>query len=263
MTLAPTTQAQHFSTRLLRKGALIEETYRVFQSWDLNASIRQNLQRLRETNLIGADNQAWLGEVAKTLRSRFHSEAEVRPLVALARKGLPLQEWKLFLLWHIGQTDALYYRFATQWLFDQYASGIHNLRTEDAVPFFKNTIRALTDSRREISEYGVLRGARDLLRMAGDFGLLHGKAVKNFGPFQMPEHAFLYVAHALSEKEPNARKMMERPEWRLFLLTAQQVEREVLELHQFRKLEYHAAGSLAQLELPARTASAYADSLTL
>ena len=57
--------------------------------------------------------------------------------------------------------------------------------------------------------------------------------------------------------------MMERPEWRLFLLTPQQVEREVLELHQFRKLEYHMAGSLAQLDLPAPTAAAYAESLTL
>jgi hypothetical protein len=263
VTLPLPAQDTRFSTRLLRKGALIEETYRAFQSWDLSASVRQNLQRLRETNLIGADNQAWLGEVAKTLSSRFHSEAEVRPLVTLARKGLPLQEWKAFLLWHIGQTDALYYRFATEWLFDQYVKGIHNLRTEDAVPFFKATIRTLTDSQREISEYGVLRGARDLLRMAGDFGLLNGKAVKNFAPFQMPEHAFLYVAHALTEKEANARKMMERPEWRLFLLTPQQVEREVLELHQFRKLEYHMAGSLAQLDLPAPTAAAYAESLTL
>lgn len=111
MTLHPPIQDVRFSTRLLRKGALIEETYRAFQSWDLSASVRQNLQRLRETNLIGADNQAWLGEVAKTPSTRFHSEAEVRPLVALARKDLPLQEWKFFLLWHIGQTDALYYRF--------------------------------------------------------------------------------------------------------------------------------------------------------
>ena len=262
MTLAPPVQALRFSTRLLRKGALIEETYRIFQSWDINASVRQNLRRVRETNLIGADNQAWLKEVAATLVRRFRSEAEVRPLVALARKGLPLQQWKHFLLWHIGQTDVLYYRFATGWLFDQYVNGIHNLRTEDAVPFFRDTIRTLTDSERELSEYGVLRGARDLLRMAGDFGLLHGKAVKNFAPIQMPEHAFLYVAHALSEKVPNARKMMERPEWRLFLLTPQQVEREVLELHQFRKLEYHMAGSLAQLSLPAGTAAAYAESLT-
>ena len=98
MSLTAPDQAPRFSTRLLRKGALIEETYRAFQAWDLSASVRQNLRHLRETNLIGANNQAWLGEVATTLSSRFHSEAEVRPLVTLARKGLPLQEWKAFLL---------------------------------------------------------------------------------------------------------------------------------------------------------------------
>ena len=251
------------STRLLRKGILIEETYRIFQSWDLGRSIRQNLQHLRETNPIGASNDAWLGEVAKTLASRFYSDDQVRPLVILARNGMPLQEWKQFLLWHTGQTDALYFRFATEWLFDKFVNGIHNLRTEDAVPFFKETIRHLTNSECDISEYGVVRGSRDLLRMAADFGLLRGKAVKNFAPFQMSERAFLYVVHTLSEKEANARNMMERPEWRLFLLTPQQVEREILELHQFRKLEYHMAGSLAQLGLPCHTAAEYVESLTL
>src|SRR4051794_34592593 len=120
-----------FSTRLLRKGALIEDTYRVFQTWDLGRSVRQNLQKLRETNPIGAPNQAWLREITSTLSSRFQSDDEVRPLVLLAQKGLPLHEWKYFLLWHIGETDALYYRFATEWLFAKYTSGMHNLRTEE------------------------------------------------------------------------------------------------------------------------------------
>ena len=37
------------------------------------------------------------------------------------------------------------------------------------------------------------------------------------------------------------------------------VERELLRLHQFRKLEYHVAGSLVQLSLPCGTSGEYAE----
>jgi hypothetical protein len=57
--------------------------------------------------------------------------------------------------------------------------------------------------------------------------------------------------------------MMDRPEWRLFLMTPGQVEREVLNLHQFQKLEYHAAGSLTQLRLPYSTATEFVQRLSM
>jgi len=253
---------RRLSTRLIRKGALIEETYRICKAWDLKQSVRQNLLRIRETNPIGADNQAWLREVTVTLSSRFQSEAEVRPLVMLAQKDLPLLEWKAFLLWHAGATDVLYWRFGTEWLFDAYGKGLHNLRSEGVVPFLRKAIHALGGADRNLSEYGLLRGSRDLLRMAGDFGLLQGRAIKNFTSYQIPEAAFIYVLHALTEAEANCRKMIERPEWRLFLLTPEQVEKELLNLHQFRKLEYHTAGSLAQLKLPCASALEYVERLT-
>ena len=37
------------------------------------------------------------------------------------------------------------------------------------------------------------------------------------------------------------------------------VEQELLRLHQFRKLEYHVAGSLVQLSLPYASSSEYAE----
>ena len=51
------------STRLLRKGALIEETYTAFQSWDFEKSFVDNLAILRESNVFGARNQNWLREI--------------------------------------------------------------------------------------------------------------------------------------------------------------------------------------------------------
>ena len=36
------------------KGAMIEETYAVFAAWDFARSKRENLDRLRDENFIGA-----------------------------------------------------------------------------------------------------------------------------------------------------------------------------------------------------------------
>ena len=50
------TPSSGFSTRLVRKGALIEETYLAFRAWDITMSVRENLDAIRRTNSIGAKN---------------------------------------------------------------------------------------------------------------------------------------------------------------------------------------------------------------
>ena len=65
----------------------------------------------------------------------------------------------------------------------------------------------------------------------------------------------------MSQVEPNARRMIESPEWRLYLMDAEAVERELLRLHQFHRLGYDVAGSLARLDLPAESPGAYAREL--
>ena len=43
--------ARKIYTRLIRKGALIEETYSAFQAWDLDKDFTDNLAILRESNI--------------------------------------------------------------------------------------------------------------------------------------------------------------------------------------------------------------------
>ena len=61
--------------------------------------------------------------------------------------------------------------------------------------------------------------------------------------------------------EHNARRVIDSPDWRMYLLDSGDVEREVLRLHQFHRLSYEAAGTLATLDLPADSPAAYAEEL--
>ncbi len=54
---------------------------------------------------------------------------------------------------------------------------------------------------------------------------------------------------------------MDSGEWRLFLMDASDIERELLRLHQFHALRYEAAGSLVRLDLPADSPESYAREL--
>jgi hypothetical protein len=97
------------------------------------------------------------------------------------------------------------------------------------------------------------------MRAAVDFGLLTGSVVRQFTSFHLPERSFLYVVHALGESYANAGQLVRAPDWRMFLMDADDVERELLRLHQYRKLSYESAGTLGQLTLPYPTALAYAE----
>lgn len=124
-----------YSTRLLRKGALVEETYRVFAHWVPAESLAENLARIRQSNLVGAKNERWLHEVTTTLSSRFVQGDSLAPLTALAKAQYPLDRWRFCLLWHFGSTDGLFRRFMEEFLFRQQEEGIASFDTEAVLPF--------------------------------------------------------------------------------------------------------------------------------
>jgi hypothetical protein len=64
-------RANVVSSFTIIKGAVIEETYAVFAAWDFDRSKRDNLDRLRADNFIGAISATWLRDVAKVLNRRF------------------------------------------------------------------------------------------------------------------------------------------------------------------------------------------------
>jgi hypothetical protein len=107
----------------------------------------------------------------------------------------------------------------------------------------------------------VRRLANALLQNALDFGLVTGTVRKEFVSYHLPEGSFLYLLHAMAEAEPNARNIVDSKDWRMYQMDTSDVERELLRLHQYRKVHYQVAGSLAQLKLPSDSSASYAQEL--
>jgi hypothetical protein len=241
------------------KGAMIEETYGVFAAWDFERSKRDNLDRLRSDNFIGARSATWLQQVAKVLNRRFDPTGRDRPLVLLAKRGLPMQEWKPLLLWHMTRDEFLLRDFLETWLFGTYEAGAFRVRSEEVEAYLQRIGERGALTEHAWSEQTYRRVAAGLLKMAVDFGLLKGGSHKEFASFHLPERSFLYLLHAMRDASVSPSKLLASSSWRLYLMRPTDVEQELLRLHQFRKLEYQVAGSLVQLSLPCASVREYAE----
>jgi hypothetical protein len=100
------------SSFTLIKGSMVDETYAVFAAWDFARSKRENLNRLRDKNFIGASSATWLRDVAKVLSLHFNPEVEgdVRERALGAIKlfhQIVGEQFGVFGPWHIPDAAGL------------------------------------------------------------------------------------------------------------------------------------------------------------
>jgi hypothetical protein len=258
--MAAEARASVVSSFTIIKGSMIEETYVVFRNWDFDQTREQNLAAMKETNSIGATSANWLRDVYKVLHRRFEPNGRDRALVELAKHGSSYDVFKPVLLWHMTRDEFLVRDFLSNWLFPLYQEGALRVRVEELLPYLEGLhTKGLTEA--PWKKTTMSRVASGLLRMAVDFGLMSGTLAREFSSYHMPEEAFIYLLHAMSEVQPNAHAVVHSPDWRMFLMDTTDVERELFRLHQYRRVHYEVAGTLAQLTLPCASARDFVEEL--
>ena len=244
-------RASAVSSAATMRGALVDETYTILRGWDFGATRTENLRRVRDDNRIGANSSRWAIKVTDAFSRLFDPEGRDRPLAEIAIAGCDREIWKPILLYHMTRDEFLLRDCLVHWLYPHYARGTYRLYANDVTSYLKSL-----STRRGIvwsgtwTEATTLRVAQGLLRIAADFGLVKGTMYKEFTAYHLPEESFIYLLHAMADSQPNARRIVESEDWHMYLMDASDVERELLRLHQYRKVRYEVAGSLAQLMLP-------------
>jgi hypothetical protein len=247
-----------FSQRYLRKGPLVEETYRLFSEWKDDESTEANLESAFGDQF---STVSWAKEVRLTTSARLRNLDALRPLIVLARNGMNLDDWRdCWRLW-IGATEEPFGGFVRDWLFPQMQSGRRPLRAED-VREYAIDAWSRHSPRRPLSEHGVVRAARDLVHTAAQLGMVSGDGpVKTFSAVPIGDDVLLFYVHMIADLEGSTAKVPGSDLWRMMMMPASEAHVVLLDLHQFKRLDYQVAGSLVQLTLPYLSALDFAESL--
>lgn len=247
------------STFLLIKGALIQPTRDVLAHWDLDRNVKQNLDDFKHSDQGGIGTANWRRDVAFVLQRRYDLDGVDRILAELARGSASQDAWKAIVLWHMTRDEFLVRDFLVNWLYARHSTGMWRLRPKDLDDYIAGLHGregiVIKDKWSERTTHDVQVA---LLRTAVEFGLMTGTATREFVSYHLPDEAFLYLLHAMTQAEPNAHRMVHSPDWRMYLMAPDDVQRELFRLHQLGRLRYEVAGSIAELRLPYPTVADFA-----
>lgn len=225
---------------------MLHECLLLLQEWRPGEKKEEFIDRVSDQNLIGKASRKRIRDIFNRIfLRRFWGEDQsvVTNLKTILSLGYNEDIIKLF-YYHTALADDLLYDFASTWLYALYYKGRYKLDTSDGVAF----IEQLDKDMPQWSDNIKTKTARGLLASCRDFGLLNGAVRKTFVPIYLSLPTFLYVAYQIRKDVPSANRLLAHPDWRLFLLSADQVEQLFLEAHQNGYLGYYAAGGITRIE---------------
>ena len=243
--------SKRYTTRIIKASALLGDTKTLLSHWNTEASVRENLARFRHQNLFGKASRSRIEDILAVFRQRYLTEESVtRALVALVQKRFPGQSLDRILYFHTARSDRLLHDAVIEVLIPQKGHGITDIGVEEIQRTLSKWVAEGKTTTRW-SEPTIRRVAQGLLSTLRDFGVLEGAVNKRIAAIYLPIGAFAYIAFYLKQEEPSGTKLIEHPDWKLFFLPHEGVERFMVEAHQRGLLEYHAAGTVTRLTFPA------------
>ena len=242
-----------FTSRLLKGGALLDETRRVVELWDLALGPSTNLDRISSENLLGKASRARLDEVLAVIKPRLVGGGDH---IVPALKGL-LGDHRAFVeacYFEASRADTLLAAFAEVplWtLWHQGRIGIGLAETED-------WLRSLLADRgtAEWSDSVRVRVARGLLSTLRDFGILagavRGRRKEIVAPSMSPL-GFAYVAWREHERGASSRALVRSTVWHRWLLDQERVIDLFGQAARLGVLRFSSAGSAVRIDWLVRT----------
>ena len=250
-----------YSSRIIKAGALIPDTKTLLSHWDVGASVNENVDRVQRDNVFGKASRSRVEDILAIFRKRYLTEQSVtKALVTLVRKKFPSAALERLLYFHSARADQLLRDAVIEILVPMRERGLVDINVAD----FRRSLEKWVDegkTRGNWSETTISRATRNLLSALRDFGVLQGAVNKKIASAYFPVESFAYVVFYLKQHQPSGAKLIELPDWKLFFLSREGVERFLFEAHQRDLLEYHVAGSVTRLTFPADTLEEYANVL--
>lgn len=250
-----------YSSKIIKAGALIGDTKTLLSHWDSTAPVAENIDRIQRDNVFGKASRSRVEDILAIFRQRYLGEESVtNALVTLVRGKFAVAALDRILYFHSARADQLLHDAVTEILVPMHQQGLVDINIQE---FQRSLAKWVAEGKTmgHWSEPTITRIAQGLLSALRDFGVLQGAVNKKIAALFLPIEAFAYIVFYLKQHQPSGAKLLELPDWKLFFLTREGVERFLFEAHQRDLLEYHVAGSVTRLTFPANTLEEYANVL--
>jgi len=252
---------RRYTTKIIKAGALLADTKTLLAHWQMDCSVQANLERIRQENIFGKASRARVVDILTIFRQRYLVEESVtKALVALVLGKFPSNALERILYFHSARADTLLHDAVTAIFVPLREQGLVDISVQDV----QQSLAKWVEQGKTMGHWSqptITRISQGLLSALRDFGVLEGAANKRIAPAFVPVEAFAYIMFYLKQHQPSGAKLIGLPDWHLFFLEREGVERLLFEAHQRGLLEYHVAGSVTRLTFPVETIEEYANVL--
>ncbi len=248
-------ESKYTVTRVIKASALLPDTRTLFEYWDEGRSVKENLQMAASQNIFGKSSRVRVNDILKVFEARYlRNNGTASAIQRLVDSPLPAEITDRVLYYYTALAEPLIYDFVTEFLYDLYQRGRQVVAKEDAMDFIRDAMLHDKTEGKWDSPITMNRVAVGLLSTLRDFRILSGQKgsskPKTFAPVYLPIEAFVFIAFNMKKDGLSGDRLLNHPNWRLFLLRLSDVERLFIEAHQLNYLRYESAGSLVRLEFP-------------
>jgi hypothetical protein len=249
----------HYRTYLQKGGALLEDMRLLVRSWREVPAEEQKAAGIAE-NILGKRTRA---RTYDTYRCAFvprfiqgdppEAWRIVRPL---EDRHLAAQILRPVYYWVTARGEPVLYDFVGEELWERSRNPELLVSTRNTAQWIRTK---LAEQSRSWTPAVTDKVARGMLAALRDFEILEGADNKRIAAAYLPVESFAYLSFVLHWLGSSGNQLVNHPDWRLFLLAPNAVERFFLEAHQGKLLSFTAAGNIVRIEFPATTLEEMAD----
>lgn len=243
------------SSRLTMAGALLHETYQLFQTVPQASSQDAIRELIIDGDLFHKNSYNTRRLMWIALNHRYLTPAPQwvgRALAQATSYGNQSPEFISLAYLYFALRDRFTFLFITELVWPTWEKGSTRLTHRDTMCF----IRDLADEDPAVkawSEATKKKLASTLLSAPRDFGLLKGTAKKTI---QRPPVALETAYHLLCilwAEGKSGREIVNAPDWRLFLWSETDIVQELTQLDQQGRVQFEKSGQTVILQLPSTT----------
>ena len=230
------------TSRIIKGGALLDESRLFVESWDRSLSEAENLAEFRSGNLLGKRSRARTEDAVAILRQRFVSPG---PQVISALKQLTIHAdaFRDACYFESARNDDLLAYVASRVLADLRARRQVTVSVEDVERSL--SLQPIVRDWGEATRRRVVHGVLATLR---DFAVLEGQVHKRIVSPRISFGGFVYVLGRVREHATSTHDVVSGPAWGWWLLDDRQVRGLLLEADREAILRYSDAGSASRID---------------